>query len=430
MANPIYAPQGESTSEWLMKLLVAKQQQEVQKEQQNLQKKDLELRQAKFQQEQAEDQMQQQGVLQNFLQAAQDPSMGQMVQPAMQALGNANIPTPMAMGEVNRVAAPQDMGQGRQGPSMIDQMRQKQFKAQLDRRLIDTLGEDGAKEIQMGNLVYEQALASSGDDEFARKQAEPFVRPTAKAAAETAEINLRIQTAKTKAEGGLIAQAALKEKYGIDMVPDEAARLWADIEKNDRVYAQNRELTRMREAGANSRALMAKQSSMVQTLSNNFSKNETVTAAAVAARGYAKIKELGARITATNKKLPGHDHIALMDAFVRLATGTVVREQQVKLIKNARSLPEGVRVHLDNWFKKGGAVLSEEQVKNIISAADAMIEPYKNQVGDVVTVFTRQAELNGVDPQLFITDPFTAIPAQYRESPAQRAARLRQQGGK
>jgi hypothetical protein len=426
MSAPIYLPDPfEGINKQLMQLAAMRQAQEAQKEQNKIEKEKLKIAQEKHAMEQQQQQTQQASAMQTFLGAVADPSMQQMVQPGLQALGNANMGPQQVNAQINAVAAPQMMG-NKVGPSQIDQAREKQKQLAVRQYVKDNSTADEFKQYEMGNAVYQQALAASGDDEYARSMSKSFVPPTAMEAEQLAEFKETRRRAKSKEEHDNIAAQQLKQKYGIDMVPEQAAALWADIEKSDRVFRQNRELVLLRERGENERSIRAKQTKILETLNSNFQQNSVVKSAATAATGYAKIKELQSE---RGTKMPGHDHIALMDAFVRLATGTVVREQQVKLIKGARSLPESVQVTLSNWLIKGGSVLSEEQVKNIYAAADAMIEPYKRQYRDVAGVYSARAEMNGVDPGLFITDPFSAIPDQFRLSPAERRAKIQAERG-
>lgn len=432
MANaPIYAPDPfEGIQKTLLQVAAMRQQQEAMKE-------DLKLRQQKLKIDQEEnaaaaqqrqmDNAQRQGpqiaAQQMLAQMANQSAQPMMPQGVPVANGVAN-PLPQAVTDfqqVQRTATPDQALAAAPGfaNEAKRQFEQRRVRAALEK----SATADELKKYDMGNLVYQQALAATGDETYAREMSESYVPPTAKEAAETIEINLRVRQAESKEAGGRIAQEHLRTKYGVDMPWDQAAETLKQFEVNSRLYKQNRELTAMREQGANSRAIYDRQTKIMDSLRSEFQKNPTINAARVAATGYAKIKELGLKGT----KMPGHDHIALMDAFVRLATGTVVREQQVKLIKGARSVPESLQVLWLNSLKPGGAVLSETQVQNIISAADHMIEPYKRTVADVTDMYSKQAQLNGVDPALFLTDPFDAVPPQFKETPAERRKRL--QGG-
>lgn len=436
MSTPIYLNSGmDDLAKFLLQQAATKQQNEIHKEQLANQKKQLELDAMKYQQDKAKEEQarndQMAPVIKALFDALHDPNpqIQQMAAPVVRNWGDATAPSGQVESQALAVAGPQVMG-NKVGPSLIEQARQNIQKKELRATLAKSLSPDELKQYEMGNLVYQQALAASGgDDEYARKMAGSYVPPTVKESAEIAEINQRVRLAASKQEGGILAADHLKTKYNIDLPPEIAAQTLADLEKNAITFRQNRELTAMREQGANTRQLMARQDGILRQLSDRFQRNPVVKSAETAATGYAKIKELGVKL-AKGEKFTGHDDVLLIDAMTRLATGTVVREQQVKLIRGSSSLAEKIGTFTANLYTPGGRRLSDEQRRNIVAAADAMIEPYKRQYADVTKPFVEQAKMNGIDPTLIITDPFTAIPEQFRESPSEKRERLRQGGKK
>lgn len=129
MPEPIYTPDPfAQINSTLAQILLRRQQADQAEKELSLRKKQLEISQQEAAQRQQQADTQQQSALGSFMQAAQDPAMQQQLGPQIQAaqhdLGGANVPSNLALGQINALAMPQDNGSGRDTPSVIDQARQ------------------------------------------------------------------------------------------------------------------------------------------------------------------------------------------------------------------------------------------------------------------------------------------------------------------
>jgi hypothetical protein len=389
MAGPIYAPQGESTSDWMLKLLVAKQQQEVHDEQIRLQKEELKLRQQKFQTEQAEQQSQQQGVLQNFLQAAQDPAMGQMVQPAMQALGNANIPTPMAMGEVNRVAAPGGTAADPR-PSMIEQVRGERAHEQAMDKYMSQL-KQSMDPVQFSRFNAVVGLVQQG---VPKETLEHYIE-SEKDIADRLKVLEDTRGMKNKNESDAYAQQYLAERYKINVGVAQANDTLRSLVLADRAAAQARSLEQLRQEGQ-------KVGSLVQIenqLRDNFEQSPVVKTSQSMAGSYGRL-----RASAAAKTGPADQ--ALIFQFVNMQDQTAARDSERAAIQAAGSLADYISVRFGTKWTSG-EVLSDDVRKKIVATAEQMLVAQQASLGAYMDHYNKIATGSGIDPSRIMYDPMS-----------------------
>jgi hypothetical protein len=403
MAGPIYTNDGESTSDWLLKLLVAKQQQEVQKEQLGLRKKELEQQAQEYQQKQAMQEAEtarQQGpmlaaqsALQAMLQQAAAPAMAQYNPMNGQMMGAPQMgePAPQAAqqyGQLAQQVSPQQaLGAA---PTFAARAQAQQEEKKAERALTNmknVLTPDEYSRLRAG-LELKMQLG----DAMPTDALKPFIPETALEAAQRADMI-------TERVSNEDAQKYLASK-GIHVGADGANAMLQTLHLNDRRFAQSRELTRMANDRADARALLSRATDIEKGLRSDFQNSQVTKASQTMAKEYSRILKHASAKTGVSDE-------ALVFAFVHMQDQTAARDAEREAIKSSGSIYNYISAKFGKWAK--GTKLSDDVRQQLVAAAGDMLTSQKGSQDAYSTFVRKNATESGIDPTRVLYDPFSEV---------------------
>jgi hypothetical protein len=341
--------------------------------------------------------------MQTFLGAVADPSMQQMVQPGLQALGNANMGPQQVNAQINAVAAPQQMG-SKVGPSRIDQAREDfAFK----RLMMEARKHMPAEQADGWESAVQMVRAG-----VPKEQVDFLIPLNAKETMDLLETQEKVRGMRDTRESGLYAQERLKS-WGIDVPPEKAVEMlnktiemkqsfnnaWALQAERER-----RADSRMNENNqrADSRALLSRQTELEKTLNAQFQGSPVVRAAQQGVKEIVRIRELSTKKNGLADKGMVYSYIKMLDDM------TGVREGETKDTAKAASAAERVQGLIGRW--KEGDLLTDAQRERLVDASEAIVASHRDRTfKDYYDWVVRNAKESGLDVNRVAYNPYANL---------------------
>lgn len=400
MAGVIDLRGGDNNSEILAQMLIRKQQAEQAKEELKIRQQALDIQMQEHQAKQAQQAAQQQTTLASFMQAQRDPNLAAMTQPALAALGNANVPNAQAFGMVNAVAAPRDMGDGnKSAPSVLDQRR---ADMEADRAIADAVGlmtPDEGQKFRVGMHLLQIGLP--------KEKVDWFIPETAIQKAQRIKVELENKTTVDTRAADQRAYETLTAQGFKLAGPAGASAFNNDLIKADRAFKREmdkqhdqQEFTAAENAKSRIEAARAAQIKLLSDkedgLRKDFQSSDVVKRAGQVVQSYGKVQQV-----AQLKTGPGD--VALAYAFINMQDQTAAREGEQKILRAAGSIEDRISARFGKWQR--GTVFSDDVREQIVKAAEEMMRGQQSAVKQLADYYTKNAKEYKLDPSRIIFDP-------------------------